>query len=322
LKPLTLEDQLQRSIAHVRAKKVRMTEQQAIVRIEQQSRMAAAVVVHGDLSAMNETQLATYYVELCRSLDLNPLTRPFTLLKLNGKLIYYANKDCSDQLRKRDKVSVRILSRETVGELLIVTAEAQLPDGRVDQAIGALSVAKLGGEVLANALMKCETKAKRRVTLSICGLGILDEEEVAGAQLDGDRQGTGGAHSAHDASPDANPQAVNRESYKEAMSTMAKCDKAIFDPGCTWETMTHWRGIMGSKGTPSPLGARMSEMYRGDLSEGERKELSALWNRVDRKLTALEGKIKPPAVEASFVDPPDDATDAFSPERQPGDGDE
>jgi hypothetical protein len=106
------------------------------------------------------------------------------------------------------------------------------------------------------------------------------------------------------------------------MSTMAKCDKAIFDPGCTWETMTHWRGIMGSKGTPSPLGARMSEMYRGDLSEGERKELSALWNRVDRKLTALEGKIKPPAVEASFVDPPDDATDAFSPERQPGDGDE
>ena len=26
--------------------------------------------------------------------------------------------------------------------------------------------------------MKCETKAKRRVTLSICGLGMLDETEV------------------------------------------------------------------------------------------------------------------------------------------------
>jgi hypothetical protein len=61
---------------------------------------------------------------------------------------------------------------------------------------------------------------------------------------------------------------------------------------------------------------RMSAMYRGDLSAEERKALSALWNRVDRKLTQLEGKLKPPAVEASFVDPPDDAddmTDAFAP---------
>ena len=31
---------------------------------------------------------------------------------------------------------------------------------------------------LANAIMKAETKAKRRVTLSICGLGMLDETEL------------------------------------------------------------------------------------------------------------------------------------------------
>jgi hypothetical protein len=31
---------------------------------------------------------------------------------------------------------------------------------------------------LANALMKAETKSKRRVTLSICGLGFLDETEA------------------------------------------------------------------------------------------------------------------------------------------------
>jgi len=36
----------------------------------------------------------------------------------------------------------------------------------------------LQGESLANALMKAETKAKRRVTLSICGLGMLDETEI------------------------------------------------------------------------------------------------------------------------------------------------
>jgi hypothetical protein len=35
----------------------------------------------------------------------------------------------------------------------------------------------------ANAKMKCETKAKRRVTLSICGLGLLDETEIADVAL-------------------------------------------------------------------------------------------------------------------------------------------
>jgi hypothetical protein len=41
-----------------------------------------------------------------------------------------------------------------------------------------VSLHNLKGEALANAIMKCETKAKRRVTLSICGLGLLDELDV------------------------------------------------------------------------------------------------------------------------------------------------
>ena len=36
----------------------------------------------------------------------------------------------------------------------------------------------LRGEALSNAMMKATTKAKRRVTLSLCGLGMLDETEV------------------------------------------------------------------------------------------------------------------------------------------------
>lgn len=53
-----------------------------------------------------------------------------------------------------------------------------MPHGRQDESIGAVPIAALKGEALANAMMKCETKAKRRVTLSICGLGMLDETEV------------------------------------------------------------------------------------------------------------------------------------------------
>jgi hypothetical protein len=53
-----------------------------------------------------------------------------------------------------------------------------MPDGRTDESLGAVSLVGLEGEALANSLMKAETKAKRRVALSICGLGMLDETEV------------------------------------------------------------------------------------------------------------------------------------------------
>jgi hypothetical protein len=41
-----------------------------------------------------------------------------------------------------------------------------------------VALGTLKGDALANALMKCETKAKRRVTLSLAGLGWLDETEL------------------------------------------------------------------------------------------------------------------------------------------------
>ncbi len=62
--------------------------------------------------------------------------------------------------------------------LYVVVARATTADGREDEAIGAVSVRGLSGDALANAIMKAETKAKRRVTLSIVGLGWTDESEV------------------------------------------------------------------------------------------------------------------------------------------------
>jgi hypothetical protein len=53
-----------------------------------------------------------------------------------------------------------------------------MPDSRQDESTGVVALAGLRGEALANARMKAETKAKRRVTLSLCGLGWLDETEV------------------------------------------------------------------------------------------------------------------------------------------------
>lgn len=136
------------------------------------------VLILGDLARLSDVQRADYYTRVCDSLGLNPLTRPFDYITLNGKLTLYARKDATEQLRSLRGVSIQIVAREMVDDVYVVTARATTREGRTDESIGAVTVGNLKGEAKANAMMKAETKAKRRITLSICGLGLLDEMEV------------------------------------------------------------------------------------------------------------------------------------------------
>jgi len=136
------------------------------------------VLVAGDLSKLSADQRLTYYQRLCESLGLNPLTQPFQYLQLSGKLVLYATKSCTEQLRQLHGVSITGVTSAQVGDVYIVTATAMDKHGRTDCATGAVAIAGLKGDALANGLMKAETKSKRRVTLSLCGLGMLDESEV------------------------------------------------------------------------------------------------------------------------------------------------
>ena len=137
------------------------------------------VLLHGDLKQLTPAQKVSYYKAVCDSVGLNPLTQPFQYLVLNGKEVLYARRDATEQLRQIHSVSVQIMTREVCEDCYVVTARATLPSGRTDENIGAVPIATLKGEARANAMMKAETKAKRRVTLAICGLGMLDETEVA-----------------------------------------------------------------------------------------------------------------------------------------------
>lgn len=135
-------------------------------------------LIHGDLKDLDTQGRIQFYNSVCASLGLNPLTKPFAYIVLNGKLTLYALRDCTEQLRKIHGVSITKVTPSQIGDLLVVVAEASDRTGRCDSSTGAVSVKGLQGENLANAMMKCETKAKRRVTLSLCGLGLLDESEV------------------------------------------------------------------------------------------------------------------------------------------------
>jgi hypothetical protein len=136
------------------------------------------VLLQGDLERLTPNERLNYYKAVCTSTGLNPLTRPFDYIKLNGKLTLYAKRECTEQLRTIHGVSVTIKSREVTEGCYVVTSGATLPNGRTDESIGAVPIEGLKGEARANALMKAETKSKRRVTLAICGLSFLDETEV------------------------------------------------------------------------------------------------------------------------------------------------
>ena len=136
------------------------------------------LVLTGDISKMDDIQKVQYYDQLCKSLNLNPATQPFQIIKFQGKEKLYATKDCTEQLRKLNGVSVIDMETKIEKDIMVTKVKVQDKSGRIDISTGAVNIKGLSGDNLANATMKSETKAKRRATLSVCGLGMLDEAEL------------------------------------------------------------------------------------------------------------------------------------------------
>jgi hypothetical protein len=152
------------------------------------------VLIKGDLKNMSEAERARYYTRVCESVGLNPLTRPLEYITLNGKLTLYARKDCTDQLRKLNGISVDEITVEQLGsDIYVFVAKLSDKSGRKDVARGAVNIAGLKGEALANQIMKGETKAKRRGTLSMAGMGFLDETEIEDVTPEPKRKSSAGA---------------------------------------------------------------------------------------------------------------------------------
>lgn len=136
------------------------------------------VLIDGDLSQLTPEQRVSYYRSVCDSLGMNPLTRPFDYLRLQGKLTLYAKREACDQIRDKKHISIDKPDIRFEDGLVIVTVTAHDRNGRTDSEIAALPVENLRGTDRANAIMKAVTKGKRRVTLSICGLGVITEDDV------------------------------------------------------------------------------------------------------------------------------------------------
>lgn len=144
----------------------------------------------GDVSKMDAHTRVQFYQALCASCGLNVLTRPFILLKTqSGELHWYLTAAGADQLRKLHKVSTKIVSRErSDDQLYTVTVQVTAPDNRQEESQGIVYVGGLKGQELGNALMKASSKALRRATLAICGLGLTMADEESGQAVPFDPQ--------------------------------------------------------------------------------------------------------------------------------------
>lgn len=146
---------------------------------EQAGILLEKVLIKNDLSGLTPIEKVQHIKNMCESLGLNPITTPIKLMNFQGKEIPYCSKDATEQLRKNHRISITSIDKAMLdGGVYVVTAYATTPNNRTDAATGAVTISGLKGDALCNAMMKAETKAKRRVTLSICGLGMLDESEL------------------------------------------------------------------------------------------------------------------------------------------------
>jgi hypothetical protein len=144
-----------------------------------------ALAATGDYSKLDDAQRGDVIRALCSALRLNPFAKPFEFIRLNGKLVLYATRGATDQLAAVHRLNRRIVRGPEIVDLLgkktvLAVCEATLPNGRVEQSTATCDVADACG--IHNVLMKTETKAKRRATLAILGLAVLDESEVVSVE--------------------------------------------------------------------------------------------------------------------------------------------
>ena len=138
------------------------------------------VIVHGDLAKLSTQERLKFYIARCQAANLDPRCRPFEYINLSGKLVLYAKKECAEQLNGLHGISHTIIESkiDEKSGLCEVLVQASM-GSRTTVDVGIVPIAGLKGPDLANAKMKAMTKAKRRATLSLCGLGdVVDETEL------------------------------------------------------------------------------------------------------------------------------------------------
>ena len=141
-----------------------------------------SVFLKCDLSRLTADERTQYYVQLCQSMGLNPHTQPFAFLTLNGKLTLYAKRDAADQLRKINGISIEDHQSQHRGRCYSpFTCARRMPAIEPTRILGLLRFRIRSRARRAQyRSSRVSARPKRRVTLSISGLGFFFQDETGG----------------------------------------------------------------------------------------------------------------------------------------------
>lgn len=164
--------------------------------VEKKDELSAAVRAYlrtGDLSFLPDYEKEKVLLKMCDHYSLDAVLRPFILIKLNGKEIWYATKAATDQVAAKFNLTREVVEIKENLERGIIECKVKISQensNRTETCIAAVSIIEFGrdpsgkvearpmrGEAYANALMKVETKAKRRATLGWLGIADMQDND-------------------------------------------------------------------------------------------------------------------------------------------------
>ncbi len=162
--------------------------------IKQNNEVSAAVMNRflqtGDVKPFNEVDKLKIMHGICERLGVDPVARPLELLEFNGKQVWYLSATGCEMIAAKWNMSFEIVKHEINKDegLVECIMRGTVPQtGRKDEATAFVQCAKknLKGEIeqffgldMANARMKCETKARRRLIKRLAGLDYIDEDDL------------------------------------------------------------------------------------------------------------------------------------------------
>ena len=135
-------------------------------------------VVLGDLSALTTEERQKYYIFMAKKFGLDPETKPFDYLLLDGRLVLYATRNCTDQLRLKNSITTKSIQINFHDNIVYAIVCIQDKNGREEYGVGSEMLEANDRLTKSDKIMMAETKAKRRATISMLALGMLDETEI------------------------------------------------------------------------------------------------------------------------------------------------
>jgi len=277
-----------------------------------QAKVVESLVLRGDISGLGPAERAAYYTRVCERLGLDPFSQPFEFLRLNGKEIMYAKARATDQL-----AAIHRLNREIIDgpklidlggtKLIYCVARVTHPNGRVETATATVPFVDP-----VNVLMKAETKSKRRGTLAILGMGMLDESELETIPADVKSSG-GGVDLALSRSAHPSPLALPRDNGPSpSCAPLPTAEAPIVEapPVALPLSDRDLRAMIGELTSATDLAA-LRAAWKGmadDEKRGTEEQRAALLDAATKRkaVFAEEARLREERKAAADAEPPND----------------